>query len=116
MKKLIADVHTHTLASGHAYGTIREMAQAASEKKLKILGITEHAPGTPGTADPIYFCNLQVIPRTLYGVHLLHGCWIMRSMTVGIPSLRTPPSGFGISTRLTGDGVYFPFRIRSVNS
>ncbi len=76
MKKLIADVHTHTLASGHAYGTIREMAQAASEKKLKILGITEHAPGTPGTADPIYFCNLQVIPRTLYGVHLLHGCEI----------------------------------------
>ncbi|MGN1142248.1 MAG: PHP domain-containing protein [Oliverpabstia sp.] len=44
MKKIIADVHTHTLASGHAYGTIREMAQAAAEKKLEILGITEHAP------------------------------------------------------------------------
>ena len=42
--------------------------------------------------------------------------WMMRSITVGIPSLRTPPSGFGISTRLTGDGVYFPFRILSVNS
>ena len=25
---------------------------------------------------------------------------------VGTPNLRTPPSGFGISTRLTGDGVY----------
>ena len=25
---LIADVHTHTIASGHAYGTIREMARA----------------------------------------------------------------------------------------
>lgn len=24
MKRLIADIHMHTLASGHAYGTIRE--------------------------------------------------------------------------------------------
>ncbi len=29
------DVHTHTIASGHAFGTIREMAYAAKyEKKL----------------------------------------------------------------------------------
>lgn len=27
MKRLIADIHMHTLASGHAYGTIREMAR-----------------------------------------------------------------------------------------
>jgi putative hydrolase len=39
------DVHTHTIASGHAYGTINEMAKAASEKGLKLLGITEHAKG-----------------------------------------------------------------------
>ena len=39
----ILDLHTHTIASGHAYSTIREMAQAASEKGLKLLGITEHA-------------------------------------------------------------------------
>ena len=45
MRKIIADIHTHTIASGHAYGTIREMAQAAASKKLKILGLTEHAPG-----------------------------------------------------------------------
>jgi putative ATP-dependent endonuclease of OLD family len=31
-------------------------------------------------------------------------CWIKRSSTVGIPSFRTPPSGLGISTRLTGFG------------
>ena len=30
--KLISDLHTHTLASGHAYGTIRENAQAAAER------------------------------------------------------------------------------------
>ena len=70
---LIADLHTHTLASGHAYGTIREMAQAAAERKLPILGVSEHAPGIPGTIEPIYFWNLHCIPRTLYGVDVYHG-------------------------------------------
>lgn len=68
------DLHTHTIASGHAYGTVREMAQAAAERGVEILGITEHAPGIPGTADPFYFLNLCAIPRTLYGVTVLNGC------------------------------------------
>lgn len=76
MLKFIADIHTHTIASGHAYGTIREMAFAASEKKMKILGISEHAPGIPGTTDPFYYRNLKVIPRNLYGVSMIHGCEI----------------------------------------
>ena len=29
-------------------------------------------------------------------------CWSKRSITVGIPNCLTPPSGLGISTRLTG--------------
>ncbi len=68
------DLHTHSLVSGHAYGTIREMAQAAGEKGIRTLGITEHGPGTPGTCDPLYFVNLPVAPRKLYGVEILHGC------------------------------------------
>lgn len=74
MIRLIADVHTHTIVSGHAYGTIREMAQAAAERGLEILACTEHGPHTPGTCHPIYFDNLWTIPRELYGVHILHGC------------------------------------------
>ncbi len=70
------DIHTHTVASGHAYGTIREMAQAAAEKNLDLLGISEHAPGIPGTCEPIYFSNLRVAPRNLYGVELVYGCEI----------------------------------------
>ena len=73
MIHLVADLHTHTLASGHAYGTIREQAQAAAEAGLSMLGLTEHAPGVPGTAHPLYFNNLFTIPRTLYGVNILHG-------------------------------------------
>lgn len=67
------DVHTHTIASGHAYGTITEMAQAASKRGLKILGITEHTHYMPGTCDDIYFMNLRVVPREMSGVKLMLG-------------------------------------------
>lgn len=67
------DVHTHTVASGHAFSTLQEMARAAADKKLQILGITEHAPSVPGTCAPIYFRNLHVVPRRMYGVELLLG-------------------------------------------
>lgn len=67
------DVHTHTVASGHAYSSLQEMAQAASEKGLKLLGITEHAPSLPGAPRAIYFHNLHVVPRRMYGIDLLLG-------------------------------------------
>lgn len=70
---VLLDFHTHTIASGHAYSTIQEMAQRASELGLKMLGITEHGPALPGTCDLIYFRNLHVVPRQMYGVNLLLG-------------------------------------------
>lgn len=70
---ILLDLHTHTIASGHAYSTIREMAQSAATKGLQILGITEHAPGIPGTCNPIYFRNMHIIPRQQFGVRLLMG-------------------------------------------
>jgi len=69
----ILDLHTHTLASGHAYNTIMEMAAAAKDAGLQILGITEHAPQMPGSCHIYYFENLKVVPRSLYGVRLLLG-------------------------------------------
>lgn len=71
--KIELDVHTHTVASGHAFSSLQEMAKAASEKGIKLLGITEHAPGIPGTCDPIYFRNLHVVPRHMYGIDLMLG-------------------------------------------
>ena len=52
------------------------MARAAADAGLSILGLTEHAPGVPGTVDPTYYRNLSAVLRELYGVHLLHGCEI----------------------------------------
>ena len=73
MKPFIADVHMHTILSGHAFGTVREMAFEAAQRNIKLIGITEHGPGIPGTCDPIYFRNFIDAPRTLYGVEMLYG-------------------------------------------
>ena len=67
------DTHTHTLASGHAYNTMREMAETALEKGLEALAITEHAPEMPGSCCLYYFQNLKVVPRKRYEIPLLLG-------------------------------------------
>ena len=74
--KILLDVHTHTVASGHAFSTLQEMVRTAADKGLQILGITEHTGGIPGTCSPIYFRNLPVVPRLMYGVELLLGAEI----------------------------------------
>ena len=71
--KFALDMHTHTIASGHAYNTIMEMARAAADRGLEALGITEHGPSIAGTCDEIYFKNLKVVDRRLYGVRLFLG-------------------------------------------
>ena len=71
--KFIADTHSHTLASGHAYSTIKEMAAAAKERGLQALALTEHAPEMPGTCGLFYFQNLDVVPRECSGIRLLMG-------------------------------------------
>lgn len=68
-----ADTHAHTLASGHAYNTIREMAEAGAEKGLKALALTEHAPEMPGTCQLFYFQNIDVVPRQMSGIQMLFG-------------------------------------------
>lgn len=71
--KFEVDTHAHTIASGHAYSTIREMAAAGAEKGLKALALTEHAPKMPGTCQLFYFQNLDVVPREMYGIRMLFG-------------------------------------------
>ena len=76
----VMDLHTHTVASGHAYCTLREMAKAASDKGLELLGITEHAPKMPGTCHKFYFQNIKVVPREMYGIQLLLGSEVISWM------------------------------------
>lgn len=74
MRKIYTlDLHTHTYASGHAYNTLNEMARAAKEKGLELLGITDHAPAMTGSACNAHFLNLKVVPREKYGLPLMLG-------------------------------------------
>jgi putative hydrolase len=71
--KIIADLHTHTIASGHAYSTIMENAAQASKNGLEFLGTADHAPGMADAPHMSHFINMKVWPRELFGVYLLRG-------------------------------------------
>ncbi|MDK2856440.1 MAG: putative hydrolase [Bacillota bacterium] len=68
-----ADLHTHTVASRHAYSTIKEMAEAAAAKGIKLLGMTDHGINMPGGPHEYHFGNLTAIPPSLCGVEILRG-------------------------------------------
>ena len=70
---LVADTHTHTIASGHAYSTLADIVRAAAEKKLKAVAITDHGPAMPNGAHDFHFMNSRIWPETLCGVRLLKG-------------------------------------------
>ena len=59
MRKFLLDVHTHTVASGHAYSSLQEMVKAAADKRLQVLRITEHGPSIPGTRRSIHTAILS---------------------------------------------------------
>ena len=67
------DLHTHTIASGHAYNTRNEMIAAAYGKGLDLLAITEHAPAMPGSCQQMYFSNFRVLPRKYENMTVLYG-------------------------------------------
>ena len=70
---LIADTHTHTMASTHAYSTLQENVAAAARKGLYALAVTDHGALMPGAPGKWYFENLRVVPRHLDGVLILRG-------------------------------------------
>lgn len=71
--KIEADLHTHTIASGHAYSTVSEMAFAAAGKGLKLIAITDHGPEMPGGPHIYHFTNMKVLPDYIHGVRVLKG-------------------------------------------
>jgi putative hydrolase len=72
------DLHVHSVASGHAYSTVKEIAEAAAEKGLEAFALADHGPALPGGAHLFHFWNMRVIPRSMCGV------WVLRSAEVNI--------------------------------
>lgn len=71
--RVIADMHTHTVVSGHAYSTLQENLQVAKERGLMFMATTEHGPAMPNAPHKYYFSNMRVLPREVHGVRLLRG-------------------------------------------
>ena len=70
----LSDIHTHSIASGHGTTcTISDMAKAASKKGLKLLGISDHGPGTLASGTSSYFRSLPFYPRKRFGIDILYG-------------------------------------------
>ena len=67
------DLHTHTVLSGHAFGTVQENARAAKKKNISLLAITDHGPALLGAACEIYFSCGDRIPKIINGVRVLFG-------------------------------------------
>ena len=71
---IIADLHTHTLSSGHAIATLGEMIIEAERLEYKAFATTDHAASMPGSPAPYYFSNLLHMPDVLdSGIILLKG-------------------------------------------
>lgn len=71
--KIVADLHIHTVASGHAYSTVLENVAAAAAKGLAMIAITDHGPQMPGGPHEYHFGNLKAVPSELFGVRILKG-------------------------------------------
>lgn len=78
MIRISCDVHTHTLASRHAYSTIEENVRAAADQNFELLGSTDHFSDMLYPEQDIrnfqFFFNVKAWPRQWHGVTVLHGC------------------------------------------
>src|SRR3989339_444845 len=72
--KLAADLHVHTVSSGHAYSTLEEYVARAKKIGLEMLAITDHGPSMPGAPHYYHFSNMRMIPREIDGIKILRGC------------------------------------------
>lgn len=61
--KLIADLHTHTTASGHAKASLPQMVARAKELGHRAIAITDHSVAMPGAANPWFYHDMPSLPN-----------------------------------------------------
>ncbi len=71
--RIAADLHTHTIISGHAYSTVDENIRAAQEMGLDGIALTDHGPNMPTLLPAWYFENMKTLPNTVYGLQVFRG-------------------------------------------
>lgn len=71
--KMLYDLHTHTIASGHAYSTMQENIQHAYEIGLQAYGFSDHGPAIEGGPSELYFRHFRILPREYRGMKVFCG-------------------------------------------
>jgi putative hydrolase len=71
--RLVADLHVHTVSSGHAYSTIEEYVRQAKKIKLSGFAVTDHGPKMPGAPHYYHFSNLRMVPEQIDGIRIIRG-------------------------------------------
>ena len=71
--QFIADLHTHTCASTHAFSTITENTAAAKERGIEYLAMTDHGVAMPDSPHLWHFYGANNLPRYINGVFVLRG-------------------------------------------
>jgi putative hydrolase len=71
---LPADLHIHTLLSGHAFCTFNECVDDAHEKGLSLIAITDHGPSMFGGPQENYFKMFNRCPKSKGSMLILFGC------------------------------------------
>jgi len=66
-------MHCHTVAGGHAYGTLEENLAQAKEIGLLLTGTAEHGPRMPGSCPLLHFEEIMALPDKIDGMHWLKG-------------------------------------------
>ena len=71
--RIIADMHTHTNVTTHAFSSFSEMVQGAKTAGLEAICITNHGPDMEDAPHQWHFANLALMPRVIDGVVVLRG-------------------------------------------
>ena len=103
--KINTDLHCHTIASVHAYSTVKELADTAREKGLEAIAVTDHGMEMKDAPMDWHFSNLKAIPDYINGVRMLRGCeanildksgridfdeWLLKKLDIVIASIHSP--------------------------
>lgn len=71
--RIKGDLHTHTVASQHAFSTISELIEQSRILGLEFLAVTDHGPEMTDGANRLHFLGLSRLPDEIDGIRFYKG-------------------------------------------